>query len=73
MRQVKINTTAYHEEDLILLTNLTNSEIISVLQPIIDEERNGGDEYDNYDLLRALIEAYPGRIIDESENEYLEL
>jgi hypothetical protein len=73
MRAITINTTAFHEEDLKILTNLSNSEIIAVLQPIIDGEREMGDYYDNYDLLRALIESYPGKIILELETEYLEL
>jgi hypothetical protein len=73
MRAITINTTAFHEEDLKILTNLSNSEIIAVLQPIIDGEREMGDYYDNYDLLRALIESYPEKIILELETEYLEL
>lgn len=73
MRALTINTTAFHEEDLKILTNLSNSEIIAVLQPIIDGEREMGDYYDNYDLLRALIESYPEKIILELETEYLEL
>jgi hypothetical protein len=73
MRALTINTTAFHEEDLKILTNLSNSEIIAVLQPIIDGEREMGDYYDNYDLLRSLIESYPGKIILELETEYLEL
>ena len=73
MRAITINTTAFHEEDLKILTNLSNSEIIAVLQPIIDNEREIGDYYDNDDLIAALITAYPKRIIQELETEYLEL
>lgn len=73
MRAITINTTAYHEENLKLITDLTHEEIKRILQPIIDIERNGGREYDNYTLLKALIKAYPGRVIQELETEYLEL
>lgn len=73
MRAITINTTAFHEEDLKILTNLSNSEIIAVLQPIIDCERETGCYYDNNDLLRVLIDCYPEKIIQELETEYLEL
>ncbi len=73
MRIITINTTPYHEENLRIITGLTNKEILIVLQPIIDEERKKGNEYFNEILIHSLIEAYPDRIIQELENEYLKL
>lgn len=73
MKVITINTTAYHEENLKLITDLTHEEIKTVLQPIIDAERNEGIEYINTDLVRALVNAYPGKVIQELENEYYEL
>ncbi len=58
LRLVVINTTAYSEENLSLITDLTDEQIIEVITPIVEEERNGGDEYDNDDLVIALISKF---------------
>ncbi len=76
LRVVEINTTAYHEENLTIITTLSDDEISEVLQPIIDKERDGGedDEYDNDVLVKALIVAYPKHtVVHSEENDYLEL
>jgi hypothetical protein len=59
MRVVKISTTAYSEEDFFLLTTLADSSIVDVIEPIIKAERDGGDEYDNESLLKALQKEFP--------------
>lgn len=51
MRVVRINTTAFKEEDFYLLTTLNDSQIAEVIQPISD--------MNNEDLFRELILAYP--------------
>ena len=64
MRVVKISTTAYEEEDFFLLTNLTDDEIAEVVQPIINAERDGYEEYDNESIWRALTNRFPNNRID---------
>ena len=59
MRVVRITTTAYSEEDFFLLTTLPDDQIVECIQPIIDAERNEQQEYDNEDLLGALVNEYP--------------
>lgn len=73
MKTITINTTAYQEEDFTILTDLTHDEISTVLTPIIELERTEDIEYINEDLINALLEAYPGRVIQELNNEYLQL
>ena len=69
LRLVVISTTSFAEEDLFLMTNLTNEKIKKVIEPIILEERNGGEYYDNDDLVNALIEVYPEHTIEMGEPE----
>lgn len=74
MRLVRINTTAYSEEDFFLLTTLTDDQISDVLDKIIFNERFGDNSYDNDDLFRALTLAYPNKkIIMYNDIETLEL
>ena len=74
MRVIRINTTAYSEEDFFLMTTLSDEQISEVIQPIIDAEREGDEEYDNEDLWRALTSAYPLELINMyNEIETLEL
>jgi len=73
MKTITINTTAYEEEDFTILTDLTHDEISTVLKPIIELERTEDIEYINEDLMNALLEAYPGRVIQELNNEYLQI
>jgi hypothetical protein len=72
LRLVVINTTAYSEENLSLITDLTDEQIIEVVTPIVEEERNNDDEYDNDDLVIALINKfhqtnYIQQVIDADE------
>jgi hypothetical protein len=59
----QINTTAWDEEDFLLLTSLTPEQITRVIQPIVDNERENDVAYDNDALVNALREAYPNDTI----------
>jgi hypothetical protein len=63
MRTFEINTTAFDEENFILTTDLNEKEIVDVIAPIVMSERDGNGYYDNDELLVALKEAYPTRVI----------
>ena len=67
IRIVEVNTTAFEEENFILLTDLSDEQIEVVIKPIVDKERNETDEeefyYDNEELFGALEEAYPNNIV----------
>ena len=75
MRVVEINTTAYSDENLFIITDLTNDEIEAVIEPIVLAKRNGGDddEYDNEMLFDALKKAYPNNVIFDGESHYLSI
>ena len=74
MRVIRINTTAYSEEDFFLLTTLTDEQISEALEGIIFNERFSGKEYDNKDLFRVLTFSYPDeKIIMYNDIETLEL
>ena len=64
MRVIRINTTAWEEEYLYLLTTLTDDQIIEVLKPIVQAERYNYIVYDNDTLLNALKDTYPNRHIE---------
>jgi hypothetical protein len=59
MRVVMINTTAYEEENFYLLTTLSDDQIAEVIQPIVNAERDGYEEYDNEMLTDALKQRFP--------------
>ena len=63
MRTFEINTTAFDEENFILTTELNEKEIVDVIAPIVMSERDGNGYYDNDELLVALKEAYPTKLI----------
>jgi len=67
IRIVEVNTTAYEEENFILLTDLSDEQIEEVIRPIVDKERNETDEeefyYDNEELFNLLEQAYPNNIV----------
>jgi hypothetical protein len=60
----RINTTAFVEEDIFLLTNLSREQIEEVVTPIVLIERNEGEEYNNDDLVSALQITYPNAIVE---------
>jgi hypothetical protein len=63
MRIVRINTTAYEEEDFFLMTDLTDIQIEEVLTPIVELERNDEVYYTNDELTDALIDKYSNNVI----------
>ena len=67
IRVVEINTTAFEEENFILVTDLTDEQIEEVIRPIVEKERNETDEeefyYDNEQLFWAVKETYPNNIV----------
>ena len=67
MRIVRINTTAYKEEDFFLLTTLDDKQIVEVIYPIVQQERNEEGEYDNDMLAEALQKEYPLELVDMYE------
>jgi hypothetical protein len=68
MKAYEINTTAWEEENLIIFTELTESQIKKVIEPIVLSEREDGEYYDNDVLLDALINAYPNNEIYGYQN-----
>lgn len=64
MQVFRINTTAYSEEDFYLLTDLTEQDIVEVVTPIVNAERDGYEDYDNEMLLDALKKRYPRKKIE---------
>jgi hypothetical protein len=69
MQIYRINTTAWEEEDLVLLTTLKESEIERVITPIVFREREGGNDYDNDELVDALKKEYPSAHIEQYQTE----
>jgi hypothetical protein len=63
IRLIEINTTAFKEENFLLVTNLTHKQIKDVIKPIVLKERNNDIFYDNNTLCEALREAYPKSIL----------
>jgi hypothetical protein len=59
MKAYEINTTAFDDENFIIFTDLTESQIKKVIEPIVLSEREDGEYYDNDVLLDALVDAYP--------------
>lgn len=59
MNLFSVNTTAFEEENFILITTLTEQDIVEVINPIVNAERDGYEQYTNDDLLSALKKRYP--------------
>lgn len=64
MKIFRVSTTAYKEEDFYLQTELTEEDIVEVITPIVNAERDGYEDYDNELLLNALIKRYPRKKIE---------
>lgn len=64
MKIFRVNTTAYKEEDFYLQTDLEEQDIVEVIMPIVNAERDGYEEYDNEILLDALQKRYPRKKIE---------
>jgi hypothetical protein len=76
-RIVEVSQNSWEEENLLLLTTLTDEQITKVLAPLLEEERNSEDGeviYANDDLASKLSETYPDEIVYlYSEPDYLQL
>jgi hypothetical protein len=68
MRLININTTAFEEEDFLLLTDLNNDDLYEVIMPIVNAERDGEDEYDNEMIYDALKKRYPINLVVKFNN-----
>ena len=64
MNIFRISTTAYKEEDFYLQTELDEVDIVEVIMPIVNAERDGYEVYDNELLLDMLIKRYPRKKIE---------
>lgn len=60
MRVVRVNTTAFREEDFYLLTTLSDEQITDVVQDV----KKRYEEYYNDDLYKALIQRFPNEKIN---------
>ena len=68
MRTVTIKTTAYFEEDLVILTDIDTKLIEDFLAPLVledreHEEKNGEFLYDNSDFVNKLMDRFPNNKI----------
>lgn len=73
MNLYQVNTTAYDEEDFLLLTDLTPEQITKVIEPMVLAEREGDEEYDNSMLVAAISEAYPDNLVQEYTINHIEI
>ena len=78
IRVVEINTTAFEEENFILVTDLTDEEIQEVITPIVLAERNQIENddnvfYDNQTLVSELLEKYPNNLVSFYTKDSIEL
>jgi hypothetical protein len=64
LRIVEINTTAYVDEDFLLLTDLSDEQIQSIIGPIVEMEREQDIEYNNEELVDELKNVYPKNFIE---------
>jgi len=59
MRTVQINARSWSKEDLFIITTLSDEQIVKVLRPIIDIERDEGEWHSNQILADMLQRNYP--------------
>ena len=64
MNIFKIQTTAYEQEDFYLHTELEEEDIVEVINPIVNAERDGYEVYDNESILIALEKRFPKKKIE---------
>lgn len=61
---VRVNTSAWKEEDFYVLSTLTEYQIRVVILAMVLKERASGELlYDNEDYITALREEYPMNVI----------
>lgn len=59
MELYQIKTTAFSEEDMLLISDASYEDIEKVLEPMVFAERREKAWYDHSDYLNALVEALP--------------
>lgn len=59
MRTVQINARSWSKKDLFIITTLSDEQIVKVLRPIIDIERDEGEWHSNEILSDMLQSNYP--------------
>lgn len=64
MKLFKIKTTPWDFEDFLLVTTLSVEDIVEVIMPLVNAERDGYEEYTNESLVDALKKRYPSATID---------
>ena len=64
MNIFRVNTTSWNEEDFLLVTDLSEQDVIDAVTPIVEAERNDGKVYYNQDLVNALKERFPTNKVD---------
>jgi predicted GTPase len=69
MNLFRINTTDYPEQDLIIITDLLREDIVEVVNPIVNGERDGYEQYNNETLLSELVKRYPTNTVILAEEQ----
>jgi hypothetical protein len=64
MKLYKIKTTSWSYEDFLLVTTLSVEDIVKVIRPIVQAEREEYGQYTNESLVDALKKRYPSETID---------
>jgi hypothetical protein len=73
MNLFRVNTTGFHEEDFLLVTDLTVVQVYNIIEPLVLAERNGGKEYNNSMLVKALVVAYPLATVKEFDEDEINI
>lgn len=60
---IQISTTNWEEENFFLVTDLNQDEIIETINPIVNMERDGYEEYTNESLFNDLKKRFPKAIL----------
>jgi hypothetical protein len=73
MNLVRINTSAFSEEDFILMTDLSAQDIKMVVSPMVNQERDSDEMYSNDDYYWSLKDAYPKATIEMYQEDSIEV
>jgi len=71
MKLFNIQTTAFKEENLKIISDLSCDDITDVINPIISNERENNIYYDDDILISELRKAYPENVILKANEEIL--
>ena len=63
MQAFRINTSAYEEEDFYIMTTLSESQIRSVIEPMVHNERVNDEFFENDEYVLELKKKFPREII----------